>query len=145
MGAIVPNRIDKNVACVPSAALALAEFAGADALLLFYAKDRVPTVETYVVGISLLVVLVPLAVVLSPFWLPFMLPELLAVAFGGHEPKSVSVAERRGIALCLVDARKGDAIWVDYEEFGWGVHFDTSTIDRLISDAYARFRKATQR
>jgi hypothetical protein len=47
------------------------------------------------------------------------------------------------ITLCLVDGRRGDTLWFDLEPIGTGDLRDASDIDRLIGNAYTRFREAT--
>lgn len=137
MRAIVPNRIAKGVACIPGPAPALAEATGAEALLLVYANDYVTTTGTIVVLITLAVVLAPLFI--FPFSWPYLIKEATEPA------PEMRLAIRKAVTLCLIDARTGEVIWFDYRGLGAESLLETSKAERLMSDAYAKFREAAKK
>jgi hypothetical protein len=100
---IVPEQVKGKVACLPGPVLRLADAAGADTLLLVYARDRIPTAATRVGIVALLalaVAFIPLLLLFPPFWGAAPLPDV-----GSQKSFDLRIAELNTITLCLVDAR----------------------------------------
>ncbi len=132
---ILAARVEKGVACLPGPALALADAAGTDALLLVYASDRIMTSGFRAAMVATFVVIVPLfAATLWLAWPPFRI-----------SASDYHVAALDTITLCLVDPRKGDVLWFHLQPIGIGNLLDASHVERLIGGAYAKFREAAHR
>lgn len=135
MEEIVAARVKEGVACLPGPTLALADAAGTDALLLVYARDRIMTGGFRAAIAALIVATVGFFAV------------FLAVRHNPLGPGEFSEGEYRvgglnTIALCLVDPRKGDALWLDLQAIGTGSLLDASYVERLIGGAYAKLGEA---
>ncbi|HEX9532797.1 MAG TPA: hypothetical protein VGA58_08505 [bacterium] len=132
---ILVARVDKGVACLPGPTLALADAAGTNALLLAYASDRIKTGGLRAAMVVTFVLVIPVfaaMVILDPSWLGRVKPVV-----GDYRVQALDT-----ITLCLVDPRKGDVLWFHLQPIGTGNLLDGSHVERLIGDAYAKFREA---
>jgi hypothetical protein len=126
IAAIPATTADSDVACLFGPAVALADAAGTDTVLLVYAKDSFMTASS-------LAVLIPSFIILLPFFFVFAsaLP---------HSSEGTPRVGQEMIALCLVDPRKGETIWFHTESLGFGNLLDASDVEGAIQRAHAKFK-----
>jgi hypothetical protein len=118
---------DNEVACLSGPAVALADAAGTDTVLLVYARDSIMTPGSLAALIPLAVVALPLMLFLEPF-------------FRGGSSATAPRVGVETVALCLVDPRRGETIWFHTEPLGFGNLLDASDVEGVIQRAYAKFK-----
>jgi hypothetical protein len=136
---IFPER--EEVGCLPGAMPSLADAAGTDAILLVVASDRITTIGFRAALVTFGVIAVPVVLLASIVGPATVWKSFRSNATSG--PSEVRLAAMDAITLCLVDARKGDTLWFDLEPVGTGDLLDAALVDRLIGNAYTRFKETT--
>ncbi len=127
--------VDKHpppTGCSPVPIPGLIEAAGADALLLFYATDRIQTAGRIALNAGLLVVLSALA----------LMPLRPAAE---HAPEGQELADTNGVSLCVVDTKTSEVLWFHVGTVGAGRLTDPGTVDAIVETSYRHFRAASAR
>ncbi len=131
LAAIRPRRIEMRD-CLAGPALALADAAGTDTLLLVYARDTIVSAGERMTMLGIAVMLAPVILLAALFYGPEIF----------RDNPDQRVSDMNAIALCLVDARQGDILWFDLRFLDTGSLLDASDVDRRIGAAYVKFREA---